>query len=933
MRTHANSSDAENTDQWRGSTDQVSIPVAQLRLLAYKMRQMRHELDETQSLLLQVAAAAGEDLTLAVAESAASGHADVALGDRAGHGKTGDASTSSASKFFGSLVKSGGASTGTRETKPSHDLDVSKQSGIDADAARSKRSGEGRRPEPEARPPRASTDGDDAALNPSSDERGTSGSGDSRAAQDFDSRDPSGTGNQEQQQPPIQPGAQKNQHETDLRTGDGQNVRDSGQARREPAEALPAASQSGTDRGDAGVEHHTENGSGAEDGASQTSPVRPSWAATTNRPAAGGSPEPVASWHDSDQEARRRARPAKDSRAPQASEQPTSGRRPLPRWGGSTTGASSDTRRDRPASERNYRPNPHGGASPERIANFFPDSDVRREMNKTRLRAGRSGQGKSNRTTSVFDIPTAGSSRHPSSGSSQGTRGLEPPTRGAAPAADTDRNLSHLPPPQSTGPRNQTRESRGSSAPSGGAQSKEQHFTPEVPIGECQIGAVDESKLYAWQREAVEAWTQANQRGIVEAVTGAGKSRMAMAAIGRALRAKRQTLVIVPTLQLVQQWIEGLSEQFPGLHIGAVTGTDYGSFRSHMVLVTTMQSNYQRDVCKDLQGEGLLVGDEVHRLGADRFADGLHREMSWRLGLTATLERNDDGVDEFIRPYFGDVVYELGYERALADDVIAPFRVALLRVPLNREESEQYDAATTKVQAARDRLRQFGLDGLAAGEFQKRVAEIVRGSGSSMRDAAVQWQHAVNVRRSILADSRSKSGALDRLAPIVDQANGTLIFTQKVDTANRAVNILADNGVQAAPIVSDQSPDERSVVMNDFRSGDVDAVASPRVLDEGVDVPDADLGIVMAASRSRRQMVQRLGRVIRKKAGGGHGKLVVMYAPGTSEDPTCYDEDSGYLPLITDHAQGVLDGNLDAMGEIESFLSQPELPASKPEQA
>lgn len=80
--------------------------------------------------------------------------------------------------------------------------------------------------------------------------------------------------------------------------------------------------------------------------------------------------------------------------------------------------------------------------------------------------------------------------------------------------------------------------------------------------------------------------------------------------------------------------------------------------------------------------------------------------------------------------------------------------------------------------------------------------------------------------------------------------------------------------------------DEREEILTAFRDGHKSVITAPRVLDEGVDVPDADLGIVLSASSSRRQMIQRMGRVLRVKANGGHARLVVLYAEGTMEDPT-----------------------------------------------
>jgi RNA polymerase primary sigma factor len=74
-------------------------------------------------------------------------------------------------------------------------------------------------------------------------------------------------------------------------------------------------------------------------------------------------------------------------------------------------------------------------------------------------------------------------------------------------------------------------------------------------------------------------------------------------------------------------------------------------------------------------------------------------------------------------------------------------------------------------------------------------------------------------------------------------------------------------------------------------------LASPRMLDEGIDVPEADLGVIVSASHTKRQSIQRLGRILRKKADGRRARLVVLYAIGTTEDPNASREPNAFLAL------------------------------------
>lgn len=119
--------------------------------------------------------------------------------------------------------------------------------------------------------------------------------------------------------------------------------------------------------------------------------------------------------------------------------------------------------------------------------------------------------------------------------------------------------------------------------------------------------------------------------------------------------------------------------------------------------------------------------------------------------------------------------------------------------------------------------------------------------------------------------------------------------------------------------------DDRAQGMDDFRSGASQILAAPRLLDEGIDVPEADLGVIVSANRSQRQMVQRLGRVIRKKEDGRHGRLVVLYSKDTVEDPDVQGEE--FLGRVLPFARRTeyFDIEADATG-IEAFLQYPDAP-------
>lgn len=386
-------------------------------------------------------------------------------------------------------------------------------------------------------------------------------------------------------------------------------------------------------------------------------------------------------------------------------------------------------------------------------------------------------------------------------------------------------------------------------------------------------------ELYEWQREALADWRRAGRRGVVQAVTGAGKTRVGVAAIAEALEQGRRAVVIVPTLVLARQWLDTLRTLLPGVALAADARTP----RPWRVLVTTVHSAV-RPVLP--YGESaLLVADECHRYGAGTFGLALRPSFDQRLGLTATLLRGDDG-DELLNDYFGGIVHDLGYERALAEGLISHFRFAHVRVPLTPEERLAYDQLSEELRGLRHKLvTQHDLPQEPIAAFLKAVSSLAENrlphSGGGL---ARLYMSRFSARKKLLAETSVKQVALAQLAPAVLESQGSLVFTQTQSSSTQAAELLQRLGCAAVAVHGEQPQDERDERIELFRDGAITALAAPRILDEGVDVPDADLGIVMAANRSRRQMVQRLGRVLRRRE-GKIARFVVMYAADTVEDP------------------------------------------------
>ena len=395
---------------------------------------------------------------------------------------------------------------------------------------------------------------------------------------------------------------------------------------------------------------------------------------------------------------------------------------------------------------------------------------------------------------------------------------------------------------------------------------------------------------------------------------------MALAAIEHAVDRGLFVLVIVPSRVLMEQWHERLCRWLPEAAIGRM-GDGYRDRPLDCdVLVTTRHSAASRVPVPPTDLGGLLVADECHGFGGAVLRKSLLPDYQERLGLTATLERSDDAVDSVLLPYFGGICYRYEFPDAIADGVCAQPRVAFLAVPLSDDERRTYDDTERAIVVARQRLKQIdGIPSHPFGDFLAAVHHLAANDAGPDGRAATDYLDAFSTRREIVATSSSKYAALEYFAHPISEANGALLFTETVPAANHAI-VRLDPKVRIELITGETSRSDRSRILEQLRDGQIDAVAAPRVLDEGVDVPNANLGIVVSASRTRRQMIQRMGRVLRRKPEGEGACFVIIFASDTLEDPRLTDDRDGFLEEIEGIAETSRVFAVHQFDQLNAFL-------------
>ena len=410
---------------------------------------------------------------------------------------------------------------------------------------------------------------------------------------------------------------------------------------------------------------------------------------------------------------------------------------------------------------------------------------------------------------------------------------------------------------------------------------------PRPVIAPVSTDADNPFGLYPWQREALSTWEIWGHQGIVNAVTGAGKTRLAIAAIAKHRAAGGRSLVIVPTIVLLHQWAEIVATSIPECSVGKVGDGADDDLRDFDVVIAVVASARNR-VFKLGGAEGLLVVDECHRSASEQNQRALDENFSKRLGLSATHERMDKAHETILLPYFKRVIYTLNYERAINDGVITNVRVAFIGVSFSEEEMALYQKLQRELLTLRRKLiREFGVRPGPFSTFLEDVVKLTSGGPGTMKGgiAANRWLTCWRQKRELLAETPSKQLAISQIAGAIKDSDRTLLFTQSITSANTIAQLLVERGVNCEPHHSEILSEEREEIMSRFADGEIKALASVQTLEEGVDVPDADLAIIVASSKQRRQMIQRMGRVMRRKADGRDARFIILYVSNTDEDP------------------------------------------------
>jgi superfamily II DNA or RNA helicase len=362
-----------------------------------------------------------------------------------------------------------------------------------------------------------------------------------------------------------------------------------------------------------------------------------------------------------------------------------------------------------------------------------------------------------------------------------------------------------------------------------------------------------------YQLDALRQWTEAGRRGVVVMPTGTGKTFAAFLCIEKV---GRPTMIVTPKIDLMIQWARELEEDF-GVEVGMVGA---GVFEYKPLTVTTYDSAFIH-LEKWANRFGLVVFDECHHLPGPSYSEAANAGLApFRLGLTATPERAD-GADDLLPTLIGPIVYRLDITD-VAGEFLAPYEARRVFVDLTPEEEERY-------RTCREEYRNFvaerGISMSGPDGFRRFLFE------ASKTPEGWKAARAYREQKRIM---QAPSGKFRLLEELLNRhaADRVLIFTAD----NATVYHIARTYL--VPAMTNQTkPKERKAILEKFHSGEYSVVVTCQVLNEGVDVPAANVGIVLSGTGSTTENVQRLGRILRKY-GDKQAVLYEVITRGTAEE-------------------------------------------------
>ncbi len=363
-------------------------------------------------------------------------------------------------------------------------------------------------------------------------------------------------------------------------------------------------------------------------------------------------------------------------------------------------------------------------------------------------------------------------------------------------------------------------------------------------------------ELRHWQKVAMKRWFENSNRGCIEVATGGGKTTFAIAAYAELLKTKPdlKIVVVVPTTALADQWFVNFEEDL-GINeteIKNLTTTNLNpNNKVNIVVINTARSFNEK--CQNSENI-FLVLDECHRAGSLENSKALFPNTYATLGLSATPFREfDDGFKSFIEPKIGPVIFSYSLDDAIRDGVLTSMKITNIRIPLLESEQSEFNELSGKIASA------FSQDA-----DQNIIDSLLRKRARLYNNAF----YRIPTILSVLEGFRGER---------------CLVFVESIGAAEEAKKLLDEQQHSVTIYHSQLSDSIRRSNLRLFRKGVFEVLIACRALDEGFNVPEARIALIGAGTSSKRQRIQRIGRVLRSMTGKENAEVITIYATDVEE--------------------------------------------------
>lgn len=401
----------------------------------------------------------------------------------------------------------------------------------------------------------------------------------------------------------------------------------------------------------------------------------------------------------------------------------------------------------------------------------------------------------------------------------------------------------------------------------------------------------NEVDLHDYQKSAISVWVGENYRGIFDMATGTGKTFTGLGAIAKLSEDIGDGLAVVivcPYQHLVDQWVEDIVKfnMSPIIAYSSSPQKDWKKRLSKAVLDqkirrdkqffcmvctnATFASDFIQSNINKIKSPVLLVVDEAHNFGARSYAGLLDDRFTYRLALSATLERHkDEEGTELLYRFFGKKCIKYSLERAIDEEKLTPYKYYPVLVYLSEDELGQYEQISYEMTKCiiKDKKGKYRLNKRGEMLALKR-SRIVAGAQEKLEALKEEIKPYIN-DNNILVYCGATNVALDATDIDNDAYYGDVRQIEAV------VHILGNElAMSVAKFTSEENAETRALIKDNFQKGDgLQAIVAIKCLDEGVNIPGIRTAFVLASTTNPKEYIQRRGRVLRKAQGKSFAEI------------------------------------------------------------